>query len=425
MWSLQALRDFVASIAPKGYFRHEDIALRARRIRNSNIRDAARVVSETQGVVNLGQGLPEHPAAQILKEAACRGILEDYNQYSNTWGYATLRQAIAEKMLAYNGINANPETEITVTCGASEALNVSLLATVDCGREVIVFEPFYENYHPIAQIAGAKIRYVSLHGPDWTFDAEELRRAFNKRTRAIIINTPHNPTGRVFNRQELSLIAELCQKWNVLAITDEIYEYMVYDGAKHISIATLDGMKDRTITISGLSKTFGITGWRLGYVHAPAKYSAALRKVHDYMTLAAPSPLQIAAITALKLPGAFYDDMRAKYQAQRDLLAPIVREAGFDFRMPQGTYYLFTDASKLGYARDRDLWEHLLKEHKLATIAGYCFFRPGVQTNYIRFCFAKSRETLLAAQGKLDEFRHGRVPVGSAQAADKDAAVCC
>jgi len=273
---------------------------------------------------------------------------------------------------------------------------------------VIIFEPFYENYHPNLMIAGAKPRYVQLKAPDWTFDPEELKRAFNKRTRAILINTPHNPTGRVFNKRELQTIAELCQKWGVVAITDEIYEYMVYDGAKHISIATIDGMKDRTITISGLSKTFGITGWRLGYAVAPPKYSAALRRVHDYLTLAAPSPLQIAAITALKLPDAFYADMRANYQAQRDLLAGVVRKSGFNFRMPEGTYYLFTDASKLGFDCDREIWEHLLSDFKLATIAGYCFFRPGVKTNFIRFCYAKSHGTILAAQEKLEQFRQSR-----------------
>lgn len=401
-----ALRDAVATLTASVFARsRDDISRRAREIRESNIRDAARLVSETPGVINLGQGLPEYPAPEAIKEAAIRAIQGDFNQYSNTWGYVPLREAIAKKALAYNGIDADPQTEITVTCGASEALNVSLLSTVNRGDEVIIFEPFYENYHPNVVIAGGTPRYVRLHAPNWTFDPDELRRAFNRRTRAILINTPHNPTGRVFNRQELSVIAELCQKWNVVAITDEIYEYMVYDGNRHVSLATLPGMRDRTITISGLSKTFGITGWRLGYAIAPPKYTAALRKVHDYMTLAAPSPLQIAAITALELPDSFYQDMCAKYKAQRDALMPVVKEAGFDFRVPEGTYYLFTDASRLGFKNDKALWEHLVKEFKLATVAGYCFFRPEAHTNFIRFCYAKNPTTIGAATQRLNEFR--------------------
>lgn len=403
------LRDAVAKVTALVFGKQRgDISLRARQIRESNIRDAARLVSETPGVVNLGQGLPEYPAPDCLKEAAIAAIRADYNQYSNTWGYSPLRQAIADKMLRYNGLAADPEHEITVTCGASEALNVSLLSLVNRGEEVIVFEPFYENYHPNVVVAGGVPRYVKLNAPNYTFDPAELARAFNRRTRAILINTPHNPTGRVFNREELTVIAELCQKWNVVAITDEIYEYMVYDGNRHLSLATLPGMRDRTITISGLSKTFGITGWRLGYAVAPRRYTTALRKVHDYMTLAAPSPLQMAAITALKLPDSFYQDMRAKYQQQRDALMVVAREAGFQFRVPEGTYYLFTDASSLGYANDRALWEYLLKQHKLATVAGYCFHRPGVHTNNIRFCYAKSPATIEAAKERLTQFQARR-----------------
>ncbi|HEY9713898.1 MAG TPA: aminotransferase class I/II-fold pyridoxal phosphate-dependent enzyme, partial [Chroococcales cyanobacterium] len=241
----------------------KDLSERVKVIRESNIRDAARLVTEIPNVVNLGQGLPEFPVPDVLKEAARQAISDDVNQYSNTWGIPRLRQAIARKMRDYNGIIADPETEITVTVGASEALNTSLLATVNPGDEVIIFEPFYENYHPNVTIAGGVPRYVRLHAPDYTFDPDELAAAFNSRTRAILINTPHNPTGRVFTRQELTTIARLCIEWDVIAITDEIYEYMVYDGHKHISMATIEGMADRTITISGLSKTFGVTGWRL------------------------------------------------------------------------------------------------------------------------------------------------------------------
>ncbi|MBX9949412.1 MAG: aminotransferase class I/II-fold pyridoxal phosphate-dependent enzyme [Candidatus Obscuribacterales bacterium] len=417
MFSLQALRehlkrpfDTLARYIKGQPRRRSPISDRALIIRESNIRDAARLVSQLPGITNLGQGLPEYPAPQILKDAAIAAINTDWNQYSNTWGYPQLREAIARKMKHYNGIDANPETEITVTVGASEALNASLLATVNPGDEVIIFEPFYENYHPNVAICGGTPRYVKLHSPSWTFDRNELAAAFNKRTRVILINTPHNPTGRVFTMDELSFIADLCKQWDVLAITDEIYEYMVYDGRKHISMATLPGMRERTITISGLSKTFSITGWRLGYAVAPEKYTRALRRVHDYLTLAAPSPMQIAGITALNMPDEFYAEMVAKYQQMRDQICLAAKEAGFEFaQKPEGTYYLFTDPSKLGFENDRQLWEHLLYKHKLATVAGYCFFRPDAKTNHIRFCYAKSERTIAAAKEKLISFRDAQL----------------
>lgn len=381
------------------------ISERATLIRDSNIRDAARMVATRPGVINLGQGLPEAPVPQFLKQAAINAINADFNQYSNTWGYPVLREAIAQKAKRFNGIIADPEHNITVTCGASEALNVALLATVNPGEEIIIFEPFYENYHPNAITSGAVPRYVKLHGPDWTFDPRELARAFNKRTKVVMLNTPHNPTGRVFRAEELKVIADLCQKWGAITLTDEIYEHMVYDGGKHVSMATIPGMEDRTITVSGLSKTFGVTGWRLGYVIAPEPYSSALRRFHDYLTLAAPSPLQMAALTALSLPQSYYDELTAKYQSNRDLICDAVGKAGFQFRKPEGTYYLFTDASDFGFGNDRELWNYLLNEFNLATVAGYCFFRPDAKTNYIRFCYAKTPQTLAAAKLKLEEFR--------------------
>jgi aminotransferase len=384
---------------------HKRISARATLIRESNIRDAARLVKQIPNVVNLGQGLPEYPAPAILKEAAQKAIAADHNQYSNTWGYPELRQAIARKMLAYNGITCDPETEVTVTVGASEALNAALLATVNPGDQVIVFEPFYENYHPNITIAGGTPRYVRLHAPDFTFDKDELAAAFNHRTRAILINTPHNPTGRVFTREELQVVADLCQKWDVLAITDEIYEYMVYDGHKHISMATLAGMRERTITISGLSKTFGITGWRLGYVVAPPEYTSAMRRVHDYLTLCAPAPLQMAGIVALEMGEDFYREMVEKYRAARDQLIEVAAKAGFKFRKPEGTYYLFTDVSHMGFASDKQLWEVLLRQHGLATVAGYCFYRPNAKTQNIRFCYAKSQATINAASDRLSAFQ--------------------
>ena len=399
MWSFSDVAAWFSGLFPSRYQRSK-FALRTRLIRDSNIRDAARVVrqlAETGQVINLGQGLPEYLVPQVLKDAAKAAIDADYNQYSDTWGYPKLRQAIAAKLQRYNGIPADPETEVTVTCGASEALHAALQAIVNPGDEVVIFEPFYENYHPDVVMAGGVPRYVRLHAPNYTFDQAELERAFNKHTRAVILTNPHNPTGRVFTREELQAIADQCQKWDVVILSDEIYEYLVYDGRQHISIATLPGMRERTITISGLSKTFGVTGWRLGYFHAPAVYTREIRKLHDYIALAAPSPLQIAAITALNLPDSFYAEMVAKYQAARDQLVEVARQAGFKFRVPEGAYYLYTDSSHLGFANDRQAWEWLLKEFRLVTIAGYCFHRPGEVTNNLRFCFAKTPATI--AQG--------------------------
>jgi len=409
MLSMRDLRDALAecfALRRSGDPR-DRISDRAQVIRESNIRDAARLVaqlSRQRPVINLGQGLPEYPAPQLLKDAAKAAIDADINQYSNTWGDPRLREAIAGKFQRYNGITVDPETQVTVTCGASEAINAALLATINPGDEVIVIEPFYENYHPNIIIAGGVPRYVRLRGPERTFDEKELARAFNKRTRAILINTPHNPTGRVFTREELQLVAGLCQKWDVLAICDEIYEYMVYDGHKHLSLATLPGMEERTITVSGLSKTFSVTGWRLGYFAAPADYTKAIRRVHDYLTLAAPSPLQVAGVVALNLPDQFYREMVEKYRGLRDQLMPVVEAAGFKFRKPEGTYYLFTDCSHMGFANDRQLWEYLLREFGLATVAGYCFYRPEFNTHKIRFCYAKYPSTIEAAAVQLKAF---------------------
>ncbi|MBI4533192.1 MAG: pyridoxal phosphate-dependent aminotransferase [Candidatus Melainabacteria bacterium] len=384
------------------------ISDRAMLIRESNIRDAARLVEELSRqakIINLGQGLPEYPAPQVLKDAAKAAIDADFNQYSNTWGYLALRQAIARKLAQYNGIVANPDTEITVTCGVSEGLNATLLATVNPGDEVIIVEPFYENYHANVIMAGGTPRYVRLHEPDWTFDERELKGAFNRHTRAILINTPHNPTGRVMTCHELQLIGSLCQKWGVLAVCDEMYEYMVYDGHQHISLASLPGMEDRTVTLSGLSKTFSVTGWRLGYLAAPEPLSKAIRHVHDYLTLAAPSPLQQAAVVALDLPADFYKGMSTKYQGLRDKLMTVVSDAGFTLRKPEGTYYLFTDCSHMGLNNDRQCWEYLLRQFGLATVAGYCFYRPGTTTQRIRFCCAKYPETIDAAAERLKELK--------------------
>jgi len=295
---------------------------------------------------------------------------------------------------------------VTVTCGASEALNLAVLALVNPGDEVIIVEPFYENYHPNVVLAGGVPRYVSLKEPDWHLDEGELNSAFNRRTKAIIINTPHNPTGRVLTKGELGFVAGLCQKWGTIAICDEIYEYLVYDGHRHLSMATLPGMEDRTVTVSGLSKTFGVTGWRLGYLAADSQLMKPMRTIHDYLTLAAPSPLQQAAIVGLNLPDSFYQEVVGKYSLCRDMLMPAVEAAGFKIeRQPEGAYYLFADASSLGFASDRLVWECLLRDFGVATVTGSSFYRPGTRSHRLRFCYAKYPTTLESGAQRLKAFQ--------------------
>ncbi len=290
---------------------------------------------------NLAQGFPDFPAPATMKEAACTAIRNDINQYAVTWGTKSLRNAIAEKTARHYGVRPDPEKEITVTCGTTEAMMAAMLALVDPGDEVIVFEPYYENYGPDAVISGAAPRFVRLREPDWSFDTQELASAFNDKTRAIIINTPNNPTGKVFSRDELTFIAGLCQKWNVVAITDEIYEHIVYEGS-HIRMADIPGMADRTVTISGISKTYSATGWRIGWLIAPPEATAAIRKVHDFLTVGAAAPLQVAAAHALGFPDSYYAELKTLYTAKRDLLLGVLQETGFEVYYPQGAYYIMT-----------------------------------------------------------------------------------
>jgi len=366
-------------------------------IPSSNIRDSMkRVAIETARgtVVNLAQGLPEFPAPDVVKQAAITAIQSNQNQYCDTWGWHPFREAIAKKYLDHYGLNVSAMDEVTVTCGVSEAVNCALLTVANPGDEIIVFEPFYENYFANIIIANAKVRYVKLHKPDYTFDENELAEAFNKNTRAIIINNPNNPTTRVFTREELECIAKLCQKWNTVAICDEIYEHMVYDGRKHIVMATIPGMEDRTFTCSGLSKSYNLTGWRVGWVIAPEAYSAHLRKIHDYLTLVAPTPLQIAGVTALQLPQSYYTELTASYQALRDKLSNALLDAGLDLLRPQGTYFVLADCSNLGFKNDREAVDYMARELRVVAVSGFSFFRPETVSQAIRFCFAKHVETL-------------------------------
>src|SRR3954471_22122844 len=319
---------------------------KAAQFTESVIREMTRLAQRHQAV-NLSQGFPDFPAPAAIKDAACRAILDDINQYAVTWGARPLREAIASSFSRRYGVPVVADEQVTVCCGSTEAMMATLLATVDPGDEVIVFEPFYENYGPDCIISGAVPRFVALRPPDWSFDHDELRRAFTTRTRAIVINTPHNPTGKVYSREELELIARLCIEHDAIAITDEIYEHLVYRG-KHISIATLPGMAERTITISGASKTYSVTGWRIGWLIAPAALSSAIRKVHDFLTVGAAHPLQVAIADALQLPPSFYVELLGDYHERRDAIVGGLRECGFEAAAPDGAYYVMAGIGAYG-----------------------------------------------------------------------------
>jgi aminotransferase len=374
---------------------------RALKFTESVIREMTRVCLKHQGV-NLAQGFPDFPASDEIKEAAVQAIRADFNQYAITWGTPALRQAIADKFAWYNGVSMDPEREITVCCGSTEAMISSLMAIVNPGEEVIVFEPFYENYDPDTILCDATPRFISLHEPDWHFDDQELTRAFNNKTKAIIINTPNNPTGKVFSRKELQLIADLCLKWGVVAVTDEIYEHILYDGARHISIASLPGMRDQTITINSISKTYSLTGWRVGWAIAPYHLTESIRKVHDFLTVGAPHPLQEAAAKALRIDRSFYQTLADEYQERRNFLLGVLEDAGFRVWCPNGAYYIMTDVGHFGFPDDVAFAFYLVEKFGVATVPGSSFYsHPSSGATKIRFCFPKKMETLQRAAEKL------------------------
>src|SRR5262249_29810841 len=309
------------------------------------------------GAINLAQGFPDFPAPAEIKQAAQEAIGADVNQYAITWGAKSLRGAIARQMEAWQGLKVDPERQVTVCCGSTEAMISTLMAVCNAGDEVVIFEPYYENYGPDSVLSGAKPVFVKLRPPrerggEWRFDERELRRAFHRNTKAIIVNTPNNPTGKVFTRAELELIRDLCVEFDVLAITDEIYEHILYDGSCHISMASLKGMEERTITINGMSKTYSVTGWRVGWTIAPPPITDAIRKVHDLLTVGAPAPLQEAGASALSLPQQYYPNLAEGYRKRRDRLVPALAEAGFRCFLPRGAYYVMTDISNFGYSDD-------------------------------------------------------------------------
>jgi aspartate/methionine/tyrosine aminotransferase len=376
------------------------ISDRAASFTESVIRDMTRQAME-HGAINLAQGFPDFPAPTEVKDAARRAIAEDVNQYAVTWGAPSFRQAIAAKYERFYEMKIDPEVEICVTCGSTEAMISSMLGVINPGDEVIVFEPFYENYGPDVVLAGAVPRYVTLHEPEWTFDETELARAFTNRTRGIIVNSPNNPTGKVFSRSELETLAALCQRYGAVAFTDEIYEHIVYDGAEHIPLATMPGMEDRTVTISALSKSYSVTGWRVGWAIASRALTAGIRTVHDFLTVGAPAPLQEAGVVALNLPDAYYDLLVTEYLERRDLMVQILEEAGLKVSKPLGAYYVLADISPWG-ERDVDAADHLVRNVGVAAVPGSSFYaRPELGSAKLRFSFSKRLETLRAAGDRL------------------------
>jgi aminotransferase len=374
----------------------------------SVIREMTRIC-DAAGGYNLSQGFPDFESPHELKEAAIAAIRNNLNQYPVTFGEPELREAISKKALRYNKIKVNPETDITVTCGATEAIIASLKAIINPGDEIVVFEPFYENYGPDSILSGALPRYVTLYPPRWSYSYEELEGAFNEKTKAIILNTPNNPTGKVFSRKELEGIASLCIKWDAYAITDEIYEHILYDGAEHISIASLPGMEERTITINSISKTYSVTGWRVGWAIAEKSITRRIRKVHDFLTVGAPTPFQHAAVSALSLPDEYYAGLQSHYSDARRFFHGVLLKAGFICPLPMGSYYIMADAgalmSKLGVKDDFSFCRRLIEMTGVATVPGSSFYSESVKGNrQVRFCFCKKWETLHKVEKALSEF---------------------
>ena len=384
-------------MTPRPRFRAD----RTMNIVESVIREMTRLAAR-HNAVNLAQGFPDFPAPQVLKQAAADAIAADVNQYAITWGAKLFRDAIAAKYQRHYGLEIDPEREITVCCGATEGMIASLLALSNPGDEVVIFEPYYENYGPDTLLANAQRKFVKLHPPDWRFDPQELREAFSPRTKAIIVNSPGNPTGRVFDREELEYIASLCQEFDALAITDEIYEYILYDGAKHIPLMTLPGMRDRTVLVNSLSKSYSVTGWRVGWVVASPDLTESIRKVHDFLTVGAAAPLQQAGAAALALPDDYYATLACDYQARRDALLAMLERAGFRCTRPAGAYYIMADISGFGFPDDVQFVRYLIEKVGIAAVPGSSFFsQPKDGATLIRFCFCKKYETLKAVEEHL------------------------
>ncbi|WP_425059487.1 Methionine aminotransferase [Sporomusa carbonis] len=395
------MQHVIQNIRKNGY-----ASVKARQFTESVIREMSRIAA-AHGAINLAQGFPDFPAPEAIKHAAVKAVMEDHNQYAITWGTKGLRDAIAAKVRRDYGVAIDPERQLTVCCGATEGMIATLLATVNPGDEVIIFEPFYENYGADVILCGATPKYVSLTPPEFNFSRDELIAAFSDKTKAIIINTPNNPTGKVFNRDELELIAELCIKHDVLAINDEIYEHILYDNVMHIPLWTLPGMADRTIAVNSVSKTFSVTGWRIGYVQASPEITESVRKVHDFLTVGAAAPLQVAAAEAFSFGPEYYAGLAGFYRERRDYLLNVLQKAGFNCVKPQGAYYIMADITPFGWDDDVAFTKYLTSEIGVAVVPGSSFFRPesAAGKNLIRFCFCKKFETLRAAADRLEKLK--------------------
>ncbi len=395
------------------------LSAKAEQFTESVIREMTRLALKHHAV-NLSQGFPDFAAPAEIKEAARQAISDDINQYAITWGAKALRDAIVEKFERTQGIRIDPEREITICCGSTEAMMSAMMAIINPGDEIVVFEPYYENYGPDAILSGATPRFVKMSPPKdesavWTYDQDELAAAFGPKTKAIILNTPNNPTGKVFTRAELEFIRDLCVRWNAFCITDEIYEHILYDGTEHITMARIEGMRNRTIVINGMSKTYSVTGWRVGWAIAPPEATASIRKVHDFLTVGAAAPLQQAGATALKQPQSYYDKLAATYAEKRARLLKILTQAGFIVYKPRGAYYIMTDISRFpdpdptrfpAATRDVRFSKYLVEEIGVASVPGSSFYNdPQDGATQVRFTFCKKEETLAAAEQRLAKLK--------------------
>jgi aminotransferase len=391
------------------------LSAKAEQFTESVIREMTRLALK-HNAVNLSQGFPDFAAPAEIKEAARQAIADDINQYAITWGAKPLRDAIVEKFERTQGVRVDPEREITICCGSTEATMSAMMAIINPGDEVVVFEPFYENYGPDAILSGATPRFVKMRPPAeensfWSYDEKELAAAFGPQTKAIILNTPNNPTGKVFTRAELEFIRDLCVRWNAFCITDEIYEHILYDGAEHISMARIDGMRERTIVINGMSKTYSVTGWRVGWAIAPSEATNSIRKVHDFLTVGAAAPLQQAGAIALRSPQSYYDKLAANYAEKRARLLKILEQAGFTVFKPRGAYYIMTDISRFpdpdprrfaAGTKDVAFSKFLVEEIGVASVPGSSFYNDARDGgNQVRFTFCKKESTLAAAESRF------------------------
>src|SRR5712692_5089287 len=386
------------------------LSAKAEQFTESVIREMTRLALK-HNAVNLSQGFPDFAAPAEIKEAARQAISDDINQYAITWGAKPLRDAIVEKFERTQGVRVDPEREITICCGSTEAMMSAMMAIINPGDEIVVFEPFYENYGPDAILSGATPRFVKMRPPAdehsfWSYDEKELAAAFGPHTKAIILNTPNNPTGKVFTRAELEFIRDLCVRWNAFCITDEIYEHILYDGAEHISMARIEGMRDRTIVINGMSKTYSVTGWRVGWAIAPPEATSAIRKVHDFLTVGAAAPLQQAGAIALHSPQSYYDKLASDYSVRRERLLKILAAAGFTVFKPRGAYYIMTDISRFDYSDDVAFAKFLVEKIGVAVVPGSSFYNDARDgASQVRFTFCKKESTLAAAEERLSKLR--------------------